>query len=195
VSNPLEMHTVYARNRAAWRRWLEKNHASEPRGVWLVYYKPHAGKPSVSYDDSVEEALCFGWVDSLIRRIDDDRYARKFTPRRDDSHWSESNRKRVERLIRAGLMTPVGLAKVEAARASGLWGRDPRPEVDERISPQFAAALAENQLARGFFERLTPAQQRQFILWINVAKKAETRERRLAESIRLLEQGRQLGMK
>jgi len=195
VNNPLEMHMVYVRDRAAWRRWLEENHATEPQGVWLVYYKQHTGKSTLEYDESVEEALCFGWVDSLIRKIDEERFARKFTPRKETSNWSESNRKRVERLIGEGLMTGAGLVKVKAAKASGLWEADPRPEVDENMSPEFAAALVENRAARSFFEALTRSRQREFILWINVAKKAGTKERRLAESVSLLEQGRKLGMK
>jgi uncharacterized protein YdeI (YjbR/CyaY-like superfamily) len=195
MSNPLEMQMFYARDRAAWRAWLEVNHASEPAGVWLVYYKPHAGKPSIDYEASVEEALCFGWIDGLIRRLDDERYARRFTPRKRDSYWAESNRQRVERLIEEGRMMPAGLELVEAARASGRWSEDPRPEVDPAPAPEFRAALAANPRASAFFDSLTPAQQRQYINWMNVAKKPETRARRVAESVALLEQGRKLGMR
>lgn len=194
MSNPLEMQMFYARDRAAWRAWLAANHASEPAGVWLVYYKPHAGKPSIDYEASVEEALCFGWIDGLIRRLDDDRYARRFTPRKPDSYWAESNRQRVEHLMAEGLMAPAGMELVEAAKASGRWLEDPRPVVDSRPAPEFRAALASNRQAAVFFDSLTPAQQRQFVTWINVAQKPETRARRVAESIALLEQGRKLGM-
>jgi uncharacterized protein YdeI (YjbR/CyaY-like superfamily) len=195
MSNPLEMHMVYARDRAAWRAWLEENHASEPAGVWLVYYKPHSGKPTVAYDESVEEALCFGWVDSLIRKLDADRYARKFTPRKPDSSWSESNRKRVGKLVAQGLMTAAGLRLVEAAKASGRWDRDPRPDVSADPAPEFGVALQASPGAADFFDSLTAAQQRQFITWINLAKQPATRQRRVAESIELLEQGQKLGMK
>lgn len=195
ASQPLEMNMVYARDRAAWRAWLAGNHAREASGVWLVYYKPHAGKPSVAYEDSVEEALCFGWVDSLIRRLDGDSYARKFTPRKPDSYWSESNRQRVERLIAQGLMTEAGMVLVAAARDSGRWSENPRPEVSEDPAPELRDALAANSKAAAFFDRLTPAQRRQFVLWVNVAKKPETRARRVAESIARLEQGEKLGMK
>ena len=195
MGNPLEMHMVYVKDRAAWRKWLAENHASEQQGVWLVYYKQHTGKPTLEYDESVEEALCFGWVDNLIRKIDEERFARKFTPRKDTSNWSESNRKRVARLIEDGLMTEAGLAKVEAAKVTGLWEADPRPEVEKNMSPEFASALVENRAARSFFEGLTKAQQREFILWINVARKDETKARRLAESMALLAQGKKLGMK
>lgn len=195
MSNPLELNAVYVRDRAAWRAWLQDNHDSEPDGVWLVYYKPHTNKPCVPYDDSVCEALCFGWVDSLIRKLDEDRYARKFTPRKPDSHWSESNRARVEALIEQGLMTAAGMALVEAARASGRWLDDGRPEVDDRPCQAFRDALAANRDAAAHYDGLTPAQQRQFNLWINTAKKPETRANRLAESIRLLNRGEKLGMK
>lgn len=195
MSNPLEMHMVYARDRAAWRAWLEENHVSEPAGVWLVYFKPHTGKPAVAYDESVEEALCFGWVDSLIRKLDDDRYARKFTPRKPDSFWSESNRRRVDKLTEQGLMTAAGLRLVEAAQASGRWDQDSRPEVSGEPAPEFRAALQASPGAAGFFDSLTAAQQRQFVTWINVAKRPETRARRVVESIALLEQGKKLGMK
>ena len=195
MSNPLEISMTYARDRAAWRQWLSQNHDLEMDGVWLVYYKAHTGKSCVAYDDSVEEALCFGWVDSLIRRLDDDRFARKFTPRKPDSHWSESNRKRVEHLIAQGLMTPAGIALVETAKASGRWLDDGRPQVSERPCQAFRDALVANREAARFFDALTMAQQRQFVLWINTAKKDETRSRRVAESITLLEQGKKLGMK
>ena len=195
MSNPLELNMFYARDRGAWRAWLKANHASEPDGVWLVYYKAHTGKPSVPYEDSVEEALCFGWVDNLIRKLDTDRYARKFTPRREDSHWSETNRKRVEKMMGAGLMMPAGLALVEAAMASGRWLDDGRPDVDDRPCQAFRDALAGNRQAAVHYDGMTAAQQRQFNLWINTAKKPETRERRLAESVRLLERGEKLGMK
>lgn len=195
MTNPLEVSMFYARDRNAWRAWLEQNHASEPDGVWLVYYKPHTGKPTIGYDDSVEEALCFGWVDSLIRKLDENRYARKFTPRKEDSNWSESNRQRVERLIEQDLMTEVGLALVASAKASGRWEEDPRPQVSDRPAPEFRDALAANRAAAHFFDGLTLSQQRQFSLWINGAKKPETRARRVSESVALLEQGRKLGMK
>lgn len=104
----------------AWREWLRQHHDRQA-GVWLVYFKPHTRRPTLSYGASVEEALCFGWVDNLIRKLDEDRYARRFTPRKPDSNWSASNCRRVERLIEAGRMTEHGLALVEAARRSGRW--------------------------------------------------------------------------
>lgn len=106
---------VEARNRREWQIWLGKHHASSA-GVWLVFYKDHTGVKSIAYEDSVREALCFGWIDSLIKRLDDDRYARKFTPRQPTSKWSDINRKHWVELKEAGLLTPAGLAAAARAR-------------------------------------------------------------------------------
>src|SRR5919206_1474760 len=103
--------TLYVKDRAAWRAWLEENHASE-REVWLVYYKKHTGRPRVPYDDAVEEALCFGWIDSLVKTLDADRYIQKFTPRVNARKWSRSNLERVKKLLREGRMTEAGRAKL-----------------------------------------------------------------------------------
>src|SRR5687768_2371387 len=103
-----ELTTVEIRHREAWRAWLAEHHASSP-GVWLAFHKQHTGLPSLDYEDSVREALCFGWIDSLIKRLDDDRYARKFTPRKPESKWSDVNRRRWAELEAAGLLAPPGL--------------------------------------------------------------------------------------
>jgi uncharacterized protein YdeI (YjbR/CyaY-like superfamily) len=100
--------TFYAPDRKSWRRWLTKNHHKEPE-IWLVYYKKSAGLPTIPYEDAVEEALCFGWIDSMERSLDENRYAGRFSPRRPDSNWSESNRSRVKRLIAMGEMTEAGM--------------------------------------------------------------------------------------
>ena len=111
---------VHAETRAEWRRWLAANHGSAP-GAWLVSWKKPTGKPAVGYDAAVEEALCFGWIDSMQRRIDEERSRLLFTPRRARSRWSPSNVERVERLLAAGLMEPAGVAAVEDAKARGAW--------------------------------------------------------------------------
>src|SRR3954471_13813154 len=137
------MKTLDVRTRDAWRRWLAKNHAKESE-IWLVFHKKHTGVDCVAYEDSVEEALCFGWVDSLIKQLDGDRYARKYTPRKATSVWSESNKARAEKMIRAGLMTDVGLALIEAAKSSGEWKQkrtQPRLTVND-TPPELQSALA-----------------------------------------------------
>jgi uncharacterized protein YdeI (YjbR/CyaY-like superfamily) len=114
---------VHAETRAEWRRWLAANHAASS-GVWLVSWKRASGKPAVGYDAAVEEALCFGWIDSLAKTVDDERSRQLFTPRKPRSSWSRSNVARVERLVAAGLMEPAGLAAVEDAKARGAWPAD-----------------------------------------------------------------------
>jgi len=113
---------LYVTNRDDWRAWLKENHSTQ-KEVWLIYYRKHSGKPSIPYDDSVEEALCFGWVDSIIKKIDSEKFARKFTPRKGKSRWSESNKKRVAKMIREGKMTEVGLARIREAKDCGEWFR------------------------------------------------------------------------
>ena len=189
------MKTVETKNRAEWRAWLAAHHNQEVE-VWLVYYKKGTGRESVDYEASVEEALCYGWVDSIIKKLDETKYARKFTPRKDDSQWSPSNIKRVKKLLKEGLMTEHGLRKIKAAKRSGKWD-DPaqRPELSFAMPAKFAEALEKNKPARETFEKLAPTYQKQYLGWIEVAKRPETRQKRIAESIRLLSEGKKLGLR
>jgi uncharacterized protein YdeI (YjbR/CyaY-like superfamily) len=186
MANDLVLVEVQGRQR--WRRWLEKHHASSP-GVWLVFYKGHARVKSIPYNDSVREALCYGWVDSLIKRLDDDRYARKFTPRKAASKWSELNRKRWADLKSAGLLAPSGLA---VAPTSNTYA--PKPEIPE-LPRYIARAFKENLKAWTVFNRLAPSHRREYVRWIHSAKRPETRERRVRASIELLLSGQKLGLK
>ena len=194
-SEPLSMKRIHVTTRSQWRRWLAENHDREPDGIWLVFQKKKSGKPSLEYEESVQEALCFGWIDSIIKKIDDDRYCRKFTPRKDDSQWSNTNKKRVEKLIKGGKMTEFGLAKVEAAKRSGRWQKDPRPVINMEVPPELSEALARKKKAKEFFEKLAPTYQKQFIGWIVTAKRPETRAKRIRESLALLAKGEKLGIK
>ena len=110
--------TLYITNRVDWRAWLERNNDTE-KEVWLIYYKKHTGKPRIPYDDAVEEALCFGWIDSTVKRVDDEKFAQKFTPRKNKSNWSDLNKKRAKKMIREGRMTKAGLTKIEEAKRNG----------------------------------------------------------------------------
>lgn len=176
------------RSRNQWRTWLGKNHASSA-GVWLVFHKDHTGVKSIEYEDSIREALCFGWIDSLIKRLDDDRYARKFTPRKPTSKWSDTNRKRWAELKEAGLLQAAGLA---AAPASNKYA--PKPSIPE-LPAYIARALKSSPKAWKFFQTLAPVYRRHFVVWIDIAKRPETREKRIRESIALLESGQKLGLK
>jgi uncharacterized protein YdeI (YjbR/CyaY-like superfamily) len=111
-----ELKTLHVTTREAWRKWLQKHHDRETE-VWLIFYKQHTGKPRVAYEDAVEEALCFGWIDSIVRRVDDECYMQKFTPRKPNSKWSDSNRARVKKLLKAGLMTEAGKSVLEKPKS------------------------------------------------------------------------------
>jgi len=182
------------KDRAQWRTWLAEHHASETE-IWLVYYKKHTGKAGLVNADAVEEALCFGWIDGLLKRIDDEKYMVRFSPRHKNSVWSEVNKARVKKLIASGQMTEVGLAKVDAAKKSGQWDKATRREKDCALPPELKEALAANAKARQHFEALAPSYRKHFIWWIDSAKRDETRQKRTAEAIDLLSQGKKLGMK
>ena len=188
------MNQLYVKTRKEWRSWLVQNH-HKSKGVWLVFYKKHTGKPSLEYDEAVEESLCFGWIDSIIKRIDEDRYVRKITPRKPDSRWSELNKKRVMKLQRQGLMTEAGTLAVMEAKKSGYWEQSDRPQILLDVPQELKSVLNKNKKAKTFFYQLAPSYQKQFIGWISEAKQQETKERRIKESIDLLKQGKKLGMK
>jgi uncharacterized protein YdeI (YjbR/CyaY-like superfamily) len=175
-------------NRQAWRKWLEQNHASSS-GVWLIFYKDRDRAKGLPYEDSVREALCFGWVDSLIKRLDDERYARKFTPRKPTSKWSDINRRRWQELKESALLAPAGIA---AAPTDNRYAA--KPEIPE-LPGYVARALKADPEAWRYFQQLAPTYRRQFVVWIHLAKRPETREKRIRESIALLAAGKKLGLK
>jgi len=182
---------LHPKTRAAWRRWLAANHDTAP-GVWLVSYRRSTGKPAVPYEDIVEEALCFGWIDSRVVTLDEERSATMMTPRKPRSGWAASNKQRVARLIRDGLMTPAGLAKVEAARRDGSWSSLDRSE-SLTVPDDLAAAFRPRPKARAFFDAFSPASRKAIIWWVESAKRPETRARRIAETVRLAAQNLKAG--
>lgn len=184
---------------AAWRAWLERRHDSAD-GAWLVFYKGHTGKARLTYEEALEEALCWGWIDSLVKRVDATRYARKFTPRKPGSRWSASNRRRVARLVREGRMTPAGMAKVSfsvGAEDDATAVEDEERAARHRVVLDAALEreLRADAAASASFDRLAPSHRRNYVGWIMSAKRDETRRRRLAEAIGLLRAGRKLGLK
>ena len=183
-----KLKTFAARTRQEWRNWLAADHASESQ-VWLVFNKHHTGRASVSYEDSVAEALCFGWIDSIIRRLDDSRYARKFTPRKPDSRWSTANRRRYADLQARRLLAPAGLKRAPTARS----GDAPRPPA--KMPQDIEKALKANPAAWDYFQGLAPSYRRIYIVWIDSAKRPETKTRRLREAVDLLSGGKKLGLK
>lgn len=169
------MKTFDARTPRQWRTWLEKHHTTESE-VWLIFHKRHTGVSCISYKDALDEALCFGWIDSLIKRIDENRYARKFTPRQPDSVWSSINVRRHRELKAANRLMPAGLAR----------SPDGRPVVDglkSDVVPEYIAkALRRDGKAWHSFLKLPPSHRRLYVGWIDSAKREETKQKRLREA-------------
>ena len=186
------MKTFVARTPDRWRKWLVDHHDSESE-VWLVFYKVHTGRRSIAYSDAVDEALCFGWVDSLVKRLDDSRYALKFTPRKADSRWSTINRRRYAALKTSGRLQPGGINRAPTDRTYGP--RPPRFQMPARVPPYIQAALRKQPAAWRYFQGLAPSHRRRYLGWIESAKREETKARRLQEAIRLLTAGKPLGLK
>jgi uncharacterized protein YdeI (YjbR/CyaY-like superfamily) len=180
------MEKILFKDRNEWRQWLEENHQTEQE-VWLVYYKVHTGKKSVRQAEAVEEALCFGWIDSLVKRIDDEKYMQKYTPRREGSNWSLSNKRRVKKLIESGKMTPAGLEKIEQAKQDGSWNRLDEFDKQLAVPSDLKAALEENKEAKKNFANFTLSQRNQYLWWLKSAKRTETKERRIREIVRRAE--------
>ena len=185
---------LYISNRKDWRKWLKENH-SIVREVWLIYYKKHTSKPRIPYDDAVEEALCFGWIDSTVKRIDDEKYCQKFTPRNDKSNWSEHNKKRVAEMINQGKMTNYGMEKVKAAKKNGEWYKTAQAVKEFEMPSELTRLLSANKKEEIFFSELSPTHKKQYIGWVASAKRVETRKKRAEEAITLLMKKQKLGMK
>jgi uncharacterized protein YdeI (YjbR/CyaY-like superfamily) len=169
---------VHADDRATWRAWLEANHASA-RGAWLVTWRARSGRRGLDYEAAIEEALCFGWVDSTGGRYDDDRGKLYFAPRKPRSVWAASNKARVDRLIEAGRMMPAGLAVIEQAKANGSWEILDSVERLE-VPDDLAAALAAAPPASANFAAFTPSARKMLLGWVATAVRAETRAARIA---------------
>ena len=192
---PGKMKTVHVVEREEWRDWLKANGKKE-KEIWLVFFKKHTGKVRLAYEDAVEEALCFGWIDSIAKRLDDERYVQKFTPRKKGSNWSERNIARAKKMIAAGLMADAGLALIDATLLQRRPGPSPAKAAGKRPIPAFIAdALAGDDRARVFFDSLAPSARNLYVGWVDSAKKEETKQRRLAEMLANLRAKTKLGLK
>lgn len=194
-----ELEHIYFNNRKSFRNWLEKNFDKSP-GIWIIFYKKHVTIECVKFNDALEEALCFGWIDSIIKKIDNDQYVRKFTPRINTSKWSESNKKIVIALIKNGKMTEEGLKKIDIFLKTGRvdWENKElkEKETKELDIPDFIKEeFAKNEPALTNFNNLSQTYKRHYILWITNAKREETIHNRVIESIELLKQNKKLGLK
>ncbi|MCA9969263.1 MAG: YdeI/OmpD-associated family protein [Anaerolineales bacterium] len=177
---------IQIESRAAWRAWLAENH-TRPDGIWLVTFKKHCGDRYVSYDDVVEEALCFGWIDSLPRRLDENRTMLWLSPRKPGSGWSRLNKERIARMQAAGLLAPAGLASIAAAQADGSWEMLDAVENLE-IPPDLAVALAAYPDAARHFDAFPRSAKRGILEWVLQAKRPSTRANRIAETARLAQE-------
>jgi len=175
---------------AALEAWLEEN--EEADGVWLKIAKKGAPEPSVTYGEALEVALCFGWIDSQKRGLDETHFLQRFTPRRPRGRWSKINREKAEKLIEAGKMHPAGVAEVEAAKADGRWEAAYEGQGTAKVPPDLQRELDANAAAADFFSTLDSANRYAILYRLDEAKKPETRERRLRKFVEMLEQGETL---
>ncbi len=172
----------------AWEAWLE-HHGDGSQGVWLAIAKKASPVPGPSYAEAVEVALCFGWIDSQKRGLDDNAFLQRFTPRRSRSRWSRANREQVERLLGAGRMRPAGLREVEAARADGRWDAAYPSQGQAEVPADLAAVLEENPRAKAYFDALDSRNRYAILYRIDAARRPATRERRVREFVAMLERG------
>ena len=194
-----ELENIHFANEASFRNWLQINHDKSP-GIWLVFYKKHTEIECINYHEALDAALCFGWIDSIIKKIDESEYVRKFTPRTDTSKWSELNKRRVDELIKNGKMTETGLKKIDRYLKTGKvnWTyNETRNKIPKELPvPEIMInEFSKNEPALTNLDILSPPNRRYFILWITNAKREVTIKKRLKESIRLLKENKKLGLK
>ena len=172
------MNYLFFKNRQEWRKWLKKNH-QKAKEVWLLYYKKHTGKPSITHGQAVEEALCFGWIDSRIKRIDEQRFIQKYSPRRDKSVWSKINKDAAKKLIKEGKMMPAGLAKIAIAKRAGSWQSAYTSKKKQAIPKELKEVLVKDKNAWKNFRYFANTYQNMYIGWVTDAKSSITKRKRI----------------
>ncbi|MDZ8027315.1 MAG: YdeI/OmpD-associated family protein [Nostoc sp. SerVER01] len=176
-----EFPTFCANSREEWRKWLETNHTTSS-GVWLIYYKIKSGKPSVRYSEAVKEALCFGWIDSKVKSLDEERYMQIFTPRKPKSVWSKLNKQYIEELIEQNLIAKAGLETIAVAKQNGAWNS--LDAIEALIIPSdLQQALEANKTAKDYFEAFSNSSKKNIFFWIESAKRPETRLKRIEQTV------------
>ncbi|TKG94232.1 hypothetical protein EYV94_13190 [Puteibacter caeruleilacunae] len=179
--------TYYPRNQQEWREWLETNHSSKS-SVWLIFYKKETQQPTIDWSEAVDEALCFGWIDSLKKKIDDERYMQLFSKRKPNSTWSKINKDKVKVLIDEGRMTQAGLRTVVIARENGMWSF--LDDVEKLIIPDdLEIAFNKSNGSKEFFLSLTKSIRKGMLAWIVMAKREETRKKRISELVSAASKG------
>lgn len=189
--NKMEIETIYCKNRKEWREWLQKNHLSK-EGIWLIYYKKHTGKSSVFYNEAVEEAICFGWIDGQIRKIDDEKYMQRYSPRTFKSLWSVINVGRAKKMIEQGRMIEKGLKIFQ----DGIKTKERVPSSKSFSIPSYLKmALIKNKKAWSNFQRFAPSAKLAYVYWVTIAKTSDTRQKRIEKTVKSIEQNKIFGKK
>ena len=177
---------LYFRNAQEWREWLHHNHHTS-KGVYLIFYKVTSEYESMRWEEAVQVAICYGWIDSTVKRLDDERRRQMFTPRKDKSVWSKLNKTYIEKLIADNLMHESGLRKIEIAKQNGSW--ESLDHVENHIMPDdLALAFEQNKTALENYNKFSPSYRKSYLYWLNQAKRAETRKARIAEIVSLCAQ-------
>ena len=192
-----EYKTTHPKNRKQWRQWLEKNHSSSP-GIWWIYYKKETGKRNLSYAEAVEEALCFGWIDSLPRKLDEERSMLKFTPRKAKSVWSQLNKTRIKKLVKEKLMMPAGFAAIELAKKNKSWDTltaSDNAAANNQLPEDLEKLFSANKKAKDNFQNFSFSIRKQFLSWIDSAKRPETRGARLNQTVLMAAANKKPGLK
>ena len=179
--------------RDKWRSWLKRNHSKE-KEAWLIFYKKHASQGKMSYLEALDDALCYGWIDGRLKRIDDDKHMIRFSPRREASVWSDHNVTRVRKLVAEGKMTPAGLVKIDNKTLNRTTFDNDRTRPRFRISPEMKKRLMIDEKAWKNYCNLAPSAKEQYAYWLSSAKKVETKQKRLKKAVALLKRNKKLGM-
>jgi uncharacterized protein YdeI (YjbR/CyaY-like superfamily) len=185
--------TYYPHNLTEWHRWLEDHHQTSQE-IWLVHYKIGTNQPTIPYEEAVQEALCFGWIDGIKQRLDEERYVQKYTPRNQSTKWSESNLNRVKKLMAEGRMTPSGLEKL-GKKIHELDQPDIKPAHTFVIPPELEEEIKKDPLAWENYSRMSLSNRRNYLRWVSDAKREETRQKRMKEVLEKLERNEPLGLK
>ena len=189
--------TTHPKTRGDWRKWLEKNHSTSP-GVWMIYYKKETGKRKFNMADAVEEALCFGWIDSIAQKLDDERTMQKFTPRKSKSIWSKINKQRIEKLIEQKLMTTAGMSKIEEAKKNGSWDTLNNSDLhaeNNSLPDELRKAFGKSKKALENFQAFPPGYRKRFLFWIDSAKTPETKAARIKQTLLMAAANKKPGLK
>lgn len=178
-----EIETFYPTSQQQWRQWLEENHRSK-QAVWLVHYKKKSGVPTISWSEAVDEALCFGWIDSVRKTLDNETFIQFFSKRKPNGTWSKVNKEKIRQLVEAGLMTQAGLESIETAKQNGSWTI--LDEVEELILPNDLEIEFNTQPgSKDFFLSLSKSVRKAMLQWLVLAKQPETRQKRIREIVEL----------